>query len=153
MVIWVTVVVGVYAGVAAMSPTIVVSAVPILVALGSGVANLVAGTAMHPGLQVVGAVDTDVAHVATHGAEVVHVNNWGGSRACRRVLQLGGVRDKGEEDGGSGGRGADCGCSIKEVYVDQTFVGVMVIFPTSGTGVRTGLALPFVSLLPFSSMR
>ena len=101
-----------------MSPAIAVSAVPILVALGSEVANLVAGTATHPSLQVVGTVGMDVAHVAAHGAEIVHVDNWGGSRAHWRVLQLGGVRDEREEDSGSRGRGVNSGCSIEEVSMD-----------------------------------
>ena len=72
---------------------------------------------------------------------------------CRGVLQLRGIRDKGKVNEHSGGRGADCGCSVKGVGVNQTFIGVMVIFPTSEAGVRAGFVLPFVSLLPFSLVR
>ena len=61
-----------------MSPAITVSAVVVLVTSGGKVADLVASTTVRPGLQVVWAVGMNVAHVATHGAEVVHVNDWGG---------------------------------------------------------------------------
>ena len=66
---------GVYAGVGMMSPAIAVSVVPILVALGGGVANLVTGAATHLGLLIVGAVGADMTHVATYEAEVVHVDD------------------------------------------------------------------------------
>ena len=58
-----------------ISLAIVVSAVPILVTLGGGVANLVTGAAIHLGLLIVGAVGADMTHVATHEAEVVHVDD------------------------------------------------------------------------------
>ena len=113
--IWVTEVVRICAGVGLMSLAVAISAVLVLVALGGGVADLVTGTAMCLCLLVVGAIGTNMAHVATHGAEVVHVNDWRGSRVCGRVLQLGGVRGKGERDSGSGGRGVDCRRNIEEV--------------------------------------
>ena len=37
--------------------------------------------------------------------------------------------------------------------MNQTLIGVMVIFPTSGAGRRGGLVLSFFFLLPFSSVR
>ena len=94
-----------------------------------------------------------MAHVATHEAEVVHVDNWGGSRTRRGVLQPGGVGDKGEVNEHSGGRGMDCGRSIGGIGVNQTFISRVVVFPTSGAWVGAGLVLSFVFLLPFSSVR
>ena len=97
-----------------MCPAVAVSAVPALVALEGGVANLVTGAATYSGLLVVGTIGMNMAYIPVHEAEVVYVNNWWDSRACRGILQLGGVRGEGEEDSGSGGRGVDCGC-IEEV--------------------------------------
>ena len=132
-----------------MSPAIAASAVLVLVAVRGEVTDFVTSTAVCPGLQVVWTVSMNMAHVTTHKAEVVHVNNWGGCRACRGVLQLGGVRDEGEENSGSRGRGVDCGRSIKEVCANQTLVGVVVILPASGAGMRAGLVLPLVFPFPF----
>ena len=132
-----------------MSLAIAVSTVLVLVAVRGEVANFVTSTAVCPGLQVVWTVSTNMAHVTTHEAEVVHVNDWGGCRVCRGVLQLGGVRDEGEENSGSKGRGADCGCSVEEVCVNQTLVGVVVILPASGAGMRAGLVLPLAFPFPF----
>ena len=83
-------------------------------------ADLVTSAAVRPSLHVVQTVCVNVAHVATHGAEVVHVNDWGGGRMHRGVLQLGGVRDEGEVDEHSGGRGVDCGGSVTGVSANQT---------------------------------
>ena len=44
--------------------------------------DLMTSIASGPGLKVLGAVGANVPSVATHGAEVVHVNDWGGGRAC-----------------------------------------------------------------------
>ena len=80
--------VGVGAGVTTMSPAVAVPAVAVFGATGGEMANLVAGVAVRPGLEVSWAVN--MAHMATHGAAVVHVDDWGGGRMCGRVLQLGG---------------------------------------------------------------
>ena len=101
-----------------MCPAVAVSVVSAPMALRGGVANLVIGAATYSGLLVVGTIGMNMACVPAHGAEVVHVNNWWDSRACRGILQLGGVRGEGKEDSGSRGRGVDCGCSIEEVCVN-----------------------------------
>ena len=66
---------------------------------------------------------------------------------------MGGIRDKGEVNEHSGGRGTDRGCSVRGVSANQAFVGVVVVFPTGRAGVGAGLALSFVFLLPFSLVR
>ena len=68
--------------------------------------NLVASVAACPGLKVLGAVGVNVPSVTTHGAEVVHVNDWQGGRMCGGVLEL--RRAEGEVDEHAGGRGVDC---------------------------------------------
>ena len=65
---------GIGAGVTVMSPTIAVPAVAVLGATGGEMAILVAGVAARPGLEVLVAIGADMAHKATHGAKVVHVN-------------------------------------------------------------------------------
>ena len=69
---------GVCASVTAVPPGVTVPAVAVLGAGGSEVPNLVAGVATRPGLEVSWAVDANMADMATHGAEVVHVDDWGG---------------------------------------------------------------------------
>ena len=66
---------------------------------------------------------------------------------------MGGGRDGGEVDKHGGGRRADCGHIIHEICMGQTLIGMVVILSTSGTGVWTGLTLPFVFLLFLLSMR
>ena len=58
-----------------MPPAIAVFAIVVFVAVGGEVADLVTSVAVHFSLQVVWAVGANMAHVATHGAEVVHVND------------------------------------------------------------------------------
>ena len=65
------------ARIAAMSPRV---AVPAVAVLGAGIgvmSDFVTGTATRPGLEVPWAVSANMAYVATHGAEVVHVDDWG----------------------------------------------------------------------------
>ena len=142
-------VVGVGAGMTAVSPGVAVPAVAVLGAGGSEVPNFVAGVATRPGLEVSWAVDADMANMATHGTEVVHVDNWGGSGDRWGVPKCRGPRGKGDSDGHRGGR-AD---SVRGEGVSLALVGVMVILLANGTGRRGGLALSLVLLLPFSSVR
>ena len=90
-----------------MSPGVVVHAVPVLVARSSEMPDLVRSVAAHPGLKVIGAVGTNVPCITTHGAEVVHVDDWRGGRTHGGVLQL--RRVESEIDEHAWGRRADCG--------------------------------------------
>ena len=72
-----TEVVGVGASITAMPPGVTVPAVAVL---GTGVSEmpqLVTGVATRPGLEVAWAVGANVAYMTTHGAKVIHVNDWG----------------------------------------------------------------------------
>ena len=132
-----TEVVGVGAGMTTMSPAVAVPAVMVLGATGGEMANLVAGIAARPSLKVSWAIGANMAHMATHGAKVVHVDDWGGGRTRGRVLQLGG----GWVD------------SVRGEGVSLAFIGMMVIFPANGAGGRGGFVLSFVLLLLPSSVR
>ena len=77
---------GVRARVTVVPPGVAVPAVAILGAGGSVMPNLVAGVATRLGLEVSGAVGANMAYMATHGAKVVHVNDWGGGRTRWGVL-------------------------------------------------------------------
>ena len=61
--------------------------------------DLVTGAATRPGLEVSGAVGANVAHMAAHGAEVVHVDDWGGRGDRWRVPKCGGAWGEGDSDG------------------------------------------------------
>ena len=76
--IFLTEAVGVRASVATMPPRVAVPTVAVLGAGGSVVPDLVTGAATRPGLEVSWAVNANMAHMATHGAEVVHVDDRGG---------------------------------------------------------------------------
>ena len=80
--------VGIGIGMTTVPPAVAVSAVAVLGAGVSEMPHLVAGIAARPGLQVSWAIGTDMAHMTTHGAKVVHVNDWGGGRPRWRVLQF-----------------------------------------------------------------
>ena len=86
---------GIRASVTTVSPGVAVPAVAVLGAGGSVMPNLVAGIATCPGLDVPGAVGANMAHMATHGAKVVHVNDGGGWKGA-----LGGAVVRGRSDGG-----------------------------------------------------
>ena len=98
--------VGVRASVTAVSPSVAVPAVAVLGAGGSEVPKLVTGVATCPGLEVVWAVGTNMAYMTTHGAKVIHVNDWGGRGARWGVLQFRGSRAERELEEHSGGGGA-----------------------------------------------
>ena len=141
---------GVCASVTTVPPGVAVPTVAILGAGGSEMPHLVAGVATRPGLEVSWAVGANMANVATHGAEVVHVNDWGGGRTCWGVLQFRGSRGEGElEAHGRGGR-AD---SVRGEGAGLTLIRKVVSFPADGAGGRGGLALSFVLLLVLSSVR
>ena len=106
-----------------MSPGVAIATVVVLVAVGGEVANLMTGVAMGSSFQVVGVVGMDMAHVATHGAEVVHVDDWWGGRTCGGVLEL--RRAEGEVDKHAGGRGVDC----RRVVQCKTLVSGVMTFP------------------------
>ena len=91
-----------------MSPGVAIHAVPVLVARRGEMPNLVTSVAMQPGLKVLGAGGMDVPHVATHGAEVIHVDDQGGSRTRGGVLELG-RRATDEVNEHAWGRRANCG--------------------------------------------
>ena len=74
---------GVRASVTAVPPGVAVPAVAILGAGGSVVPNLMAGVAPRPGFKVPGAIGVNMAYMATHGAKVVHVDDWGGREIGR----------------------------------------------------------------------
>ena len=162
-----TKVVGISAGVTAVSPGVAVPAVAVLGAGGSEVPNLVAGIATRLGLEVSGAVGANMAHMATHGAEVVHVNDRGGGRARWGVLQLRGSWTEGELEEHSGGVGADSvwdngdidgqgggrADGVRGGSLSLTLIGGVVSLPTDGAGGRGGLALSFVLLLVLTSVR
>ena len=61
-----TEVVGVGAGMTAVSPTVTIPAVAVLGAAGGEMANLVAGVAARPGLKVLWAISVDMAHMACY---------------------------------------------------------------------------------------
>ena len=142
---------GVHASVAAMPPRIAVPTVAVLGAGGGEMPDLMASAATRPGLEVSWAVNANMAYMATHGAKVVHVDDWGGGGACWGILQFGGGWGKGEvEEHGGGGR-LD---SIRGDGAGLTLVGTMVIFLADGARRRGGgLALSFVLLLVLSSVR
>ena len=73
--IFLTEAVGVGASVTAVSPGVTVATISVLGTGGSEVPNLVAGVAACPGLKVSWAVGANMANMATHGAEVVHVED------------------------------------------------------------------------------
>ena len=97
--IFLTEAMGVRAGVAAMPPRVAVPTVAVLGAGGSEVPDLMAGAATCPGLEVSGAVSANMAHMTTHGAKVVHVDDWGGSGDRWGVLQCRGAWGEGDSDG------------------------------------------------------
>ena len=68
--------------------------------------DLMTSIALGPGLKVLGAVGVNVPSVAAHGAEVVHVDDRRGDRACGGVLELRRVGDEVNEH--VWGRGANC---------------------------------------------
>ena len=84
--IFLTEAVGIGASVSAMPPGVAVSTVTVLGAGSGEVPNLVTGIAMRPGFEIAWAVGADMAHMTTHGAKVIHVNDWGGRRARWGVL-------------------------------------------------------------------
>ena len=85
---------------------VAVHAVLVLGAGQSEMPNLMTSVASGPGLKVLGAVGANVLSVATHGAEVVHVNDRRGGRTHGGVLEL---RRAGDEvDEHVWGRGANC---------------------------------------------
>ena len=152
---------GVGASVTTMPPGVAVSTVAVLGAGGSEMPNLVAGIATRPGLEVSGAVGANMAHMATHGAKVVHVNDWGGGRTHWGVLQLGGGRTEGELEEHSGGVGLDSvrdagpidgqrggrTDSVRGEGMSLTLIRRVVRLPADGAGGRGGLVLSFVLLL------
>ena len=141
--IFLTEAMGVCASVTAVPPAVAVPAVAVLGAGGSEMPNLVAGIATHPGLEVSWAVGTNMANMATHGAEVVHVDDWGGRGDGWGVLKRRGARGKGDSDGHGGGR-AD---SVRGEGTSLTLIRRVVSLPADGAGGGRGLALSFVLLL------
>ena len=105
--IFLTEAMGVRAGVTAMPPGVAVPAVAVLGAGGSVMPNLVTGATTRPGLKVPWTGGANMANMATHGAEVVHLNDWGGRGDRQGVLQFRGSRGEGELEEHSGGRGAN----------------------------------------------
>ena len=84
--IFLTEAMGVRAGVAAMPPRVEIPTVAVLGAGGCEVPDFVTGAATCPGLEVSWAVNANMAHMATHGAEVVHVDDrgcYGSKGPCR----------------------------------------------------------------------
>ena len=63
---------------AAMPPRVAIPTVAVLGAGGGVVPEFVTSAATRPGLEVPWAVSANMAHMATHGTEVVHVDDWGG---------------------------------------------------------------------------
>ena len=148
-VVFLTEAVGVGAGMAAVSPGVAVTAVAILGTGGSEMPNLVAGVATHPGLEVSWAVGANMANMATHGAEVVHVDDWGCGGDRWGVPECRGAQGKGDSNGHGGGR-AD---SVRGEGARLTLIRRVVSLPADGAGGRGGLALSFVLLLALLSMR
>ena len=141
--IFLTEAVGVCASVAAMPPRVAVPTVAVLGAGGSVVPDLVTGAAACPGLEISWAVNANMAHMATHGAEVVHVDDWGSGRTEGELEECGGglcVRDKGDVDG-QRGRGVD---SIGGGGLSWALIRSVVRLPADGTGRRGGFALSLV---------
>ena len=97
--IFLTEAVGIGAGMTAVPPGVAVPTVAVLGAGGSEMPNLVAGVATHSGLEVSWAVSADMAHMAAHGAEVVHVDDWGGRGDRWRVPKCRGAWGEGDSDG------------------------------------------------------
>ena len=78
--IFLTEAVGVGAGISAVSPGVAVSTVAVLGAGVSEVPYLVAGVATCPSFKIPRAIGTDVADMAAHGTEVIHVDDGRGGR-------------------------------------------------------------------------
>ena len=97
--IFLTEAMGVRASVAAMPPRVAVPTVAVLGAGGSVMPNFVTGAATRPGLEVSWAVNANMAHMATHGAEVVHVDDWGGRGDRWGVPQCRGAWGERDSDG------------------------------------------------------
>ena len=146
--IFLTKAVGIGASMTAVPPSVAVPAVAVLGAGGSEVPDLVAGVAARPGLEVSWAVGANMANMATHGAEVVHVDDRGGRGDCWGVPKRRGAWGKGDSDGHGGGR-AD---SVRRESTSLTLIRRVVSLLTNGTGGWGGFALSFVLLLVLSSM-
>ena len=121
--IFLTKTVGVSAGITAVSPGVAVSTVAVLGAGICEVPYLVAGIAACPGLKISRAIGTDVADMAAHGTEVIHVDDGRGGRTHWGVLQRGGAWGKGDSDGHGGGR-VD---SVRGGGVGLTLISIMVL--------------------------
>ena len=87
------------ASVAAMPPRVAVPTVAVLGAGGGIMPDLVTGATARPGLEVSWAVSANMAHMATHGTEVVHVDDRGGRGDRWGVPQCRGARSEGDSDG------------------------------------------------------
>ena len=72
-----------------VSPCVAVHAVLVFGVGRSEMPDLMTSAALGPGLKVLGAIGMNVPHVTTHGAEVVHVDDWRGGRMHGGVLELG----------------------------------------------------------------
>ena len=157
---------GVRTSVTAVAPGVAVPAVAVLGAGGSVMPNLVTGAATRPGLEVSWTGGANMANMATHGAEVVHVNDWGGRGGRGGVVQFRGsrgereleehsrgrgadsVRDKGDVDGQRGGRAG----GVRGGSMRLTLIRGVIGLPADGAGGRGGLALSFVLLLTLPSV-
>ena len=114
------------------------------------------GAAACPGLEVSRAVSTNMAHMATHGAEVVHVDDWGGSGDRWGIAQCRGTWGEGDSDGHGVAHVSDWGGRADGVGgggLSWTLIRSVVRLPANGTGGRGGLALSLVLLLVLSSVR
>ena len=155
--IFLTEAMGVRASVAAMPPRVAVPTVAVLGAGSSEMPNLMAGAATRPGLEVSWAVGANMAHMATHGAKVVHVDDWGGRGDRWGVPQRRGAWGEGDSDGHGvthvsdwGGGRAD---GVRGGGLNWALIGSVVRFPADGAGGRGSLALSLVLLLALSSVR
>ena len=81
--------------------------------------EFVTGAAARPGLEVSWAVGAYMAHMATHGAKVVHVDDWGGRGDRWGVPQCRGAWGKGDSDGHGVARVRDWGGGRTEGELEE----------------------------------
>ena len=122
--IFLTEAMGVRASVAAMPPRVTVPTVAVLGAGGSVMPEFVTGAATCSGLEVSWAVNANMTHMATHGAEVVHVDDRGGRGDRWGVSQCRGAWGEGDSDGHGVAHVSDWGGGRTEGELEERSGGI-----------------------------
>ena len=86
--------------------------------------DFVTGATTRPGLEVSWAGSANMANMATHGAKVIHVDDWGGRGDCWGVAQRRGAWGEGDSDGHGVARVSDWRGGRAEGKLDERGGGV-----------------------------